>query len=117
MITTVEFDDLVAADESARETNGGHRSFSAAVDHADLLDRRHPVTDQLGELDLEWIGNSKTQTARRGVANCIDHDLWSVTKNRRTPTADVVDILFSINVPDFRTARTLNEKRFAANIA
>ena len=40
-----------------------------------------------------------------------------MTKNSRAPAADVIDVFVSIDVPNFRTGRALNEKRFAADIA
>src|SRR5437763_11983123 len=105
MVTTVELDDLVAASETARQSNARHGRFGAAVDHADFFDRRHPLADQLGEFDLERIGNSKTQPARRGVADKIDNYFRSVSENSWTPTADVVDVLVVIDIPNLRSFR------------
>ena len=40
-----------------------------------------------------------------------------MTENRRTPAADVVDVFFSIDIPDPRACSALDEKWFAADIA
>src|SRR2546423_2159014 len=117
MIAAVELNDLVPPGKSASETNARHRRFGSAVDHSDFFNRWHPFADQLGHFDFERIWNSKAQSARGRVAYCIDNHFWRVTKNRRTPAADVIDEFLSVDVPNFRTGRALNEKRFAANIA
>src|SRR5207248_4422235 len=61
------------------------------------------VTDQLRYFDFERIWNSKTQSARRGFADCINNNLRRVTENRWTPTADVIDVFLSIDVPNLRS--------------
>src|SRR5438105_3085151 len=117
MIAAVELNDLVPPGKSASETNARHRRFGSAVDHSNFFNRRHPFADQIGHFDFEWIWNSKTQSARGCVAHRIDNYSWCVTKNRRTPAADVIDVFLSIDIPNFRFGRAFNKKWFAANIA
>src|SRR2546421_10460737 len=117
VIAAVELDNFVASGESARQSNARHCCFGAAVDHSDLFDRRHPSADQFGQFHLEWIWNSKTQSARSGVAHSIDNHFRCVAKNRRTPTPDVVEIFLSIDIPNFRSGSALGEKMLAADIA
>ena len=74
VITAFELDDLVATGESAREPQARHRRFRPAVDHPHFFDRRNPAADQFRHFHFERIGNSKTDTARRRVANRLDHD-------------------------------------------
>src|SRR5437764_4205406 len=117
MIAAVELNDLVPPGKSASETNARHRRFGSAVDHSDFFNRRHPFADQLGHVDFERIWNSKTQSARGRVADGINNHFWRVTKNRRTPAPDVIDVFLSVDVPNFRSGSALDKKWFAANIA
>src|SRR5947207_2807611 len=117
VITAIEFDNFIASGESARQSNARHRRFGPTVDHSDLLNRRHPLTDQFGQFHFERIRNSETQSARSRIAHGIDYDFWRVTENSRTPTADVVDVFFPIDIPNFRARSALNAKGFAADIA
>jgi hypothetical protein len=51
------------------------------------------------------------------VADGFDHNFRRMPKNRRSPTAHVIDVFISIDVPNPRTCAARNEKRFTANIA
>src|SRR5437588_422023 len=101
MIAAIELDDLVPPNKSAGQANARHRGFSSAIDHSDFFDRRHPLANQLGHFDFERIWNSKTQSARGRVAHGIDNYFWRVTKNRRSPAADVIDVFLSVRVQNF----------------
>src|SRR5438132_6443683 len=101
VVTTVELDDRVTPRERACETNAGHGRFRAAVHHPHFLDRRHPVADQLRHFHLERIWNSKAQATRTRLAHRVHNDFWCMTENRRSPTPDVIDVLLSIDIPNF----------------
>src|SRR5437763_2639726 len=116
VIAPVELDDLVAAGESARQPKTRHRGFSSAVDHPYFFDRRHPSAYQFGEFHFEWIRNSKTQSAFSDRTNRIDHHLRSVSKNRRAPAADVINVFLSVDIPDPRAGCALHKKGRAADI-
>src|SRR5437588_10681920 len=117
VVAAIEFDNLIAAGESARQSNARHRRFGPAVDHSDLLDRRHPLANEFGQFHFERVRNSETQSARGRIAHGTDHNFRRVTENSWTPTADVVDVFVSIDIPNVRAGSALNEKRLAADIA
>src|SRR5207302_9133960 len=101
MVAAIKLDDLVEPGKSAGQANARHRRFGSAVDHSDFFDRRHPLANQLGHFEFERIWNSKTQSVRGRVAHGIDNYFWRVTKNRRSPAADVIDVFLSVDVPNF----------------
>src|SRR5436305_11465883 len=117
MITAVELEDLIAPCERAREADARHSRFCAAVHHPHLLDRWNPIADQFRHLQFQRIGNSKTQSARRSVSNRFEHNFWRMPKNRRSPTAHVINVLIFIHVPDPCAFPASDEKRLTANIA
>ena len=117
VIAAFELDDLVAAGESARQPEAGHRRFGPAVDHPHFLDRRHPAADQLRHFHFERIGDSEADAARRRGADRVDHDLRRVPEDRRAPGADVIDVFIAIDVPDPCALRALDEERLAAETA
>jgi len=75
------------------------------------------LANQFGQFHLEWIWNSETQSARGRIAHSIDNHFRRVTKNRGTPTPNIVNIFLSIDVPNFRAGSALDEERLAPNIA
>ena len=102
---------------AARQTEARHCRFRPAVHHPHFLDRRHPTADQFRHFHFERIRNSEAQSARRSIANRFDHDFRRVTENRRAPAPDVIDVFVSIDIPNPRAVRALNEKRLTADIA
>ena len=117
MIAAVELDDLIASGERAREPDARHRRFRAAVHHPHFLDRGHPIADQFRHLQFQRIRNSKTQSARRSVADRLEHNFRRMPKNRRSPTPHVIDVFISIHVPDPCAFPARDEKRVTANIS
>src|ERR1700738_4056475 len=117
MIATIELNDLVAFGEPAREPDARRGRFRSAVHHPHFLDRRHPIADEFRHLHFERIWSSKTQAARGRVPHRIDNYFRRVTENRRSSTADIVDVFISIDIVDARAFRALNEERLAADIA
>src|SRR5438876_1480932 len=100
MITAVELNDLVAASKSACQPDGRHGRFCAAADHSHFLDGGNPFADELRHFHLQRIRNSKTETALRGFAYCIDNHFRGMTQNRRAPTAYVIDVFILIDIPN-----------------
>src|SRR5215831_11046752 len=110
VVTAIEFDNLVAFGESARETNGGHGRFGARIAHAYFLDARHERTNQLRHRDFEWIGNPKTRAVLGGVLDRLDDFRMRMAEDRRAPGSDVVNIIIAINVPNVRSFGFVDEK-------
>ena len=117
VVTPVELDDPVATSERTREANTRHGSFRAAVHHPHFFDRWHPFADQFGHFHLEWIWNSKTDTAGRCFANRIDNYARRMTQNRRAPRSDVIDVLVAIDVPNLCAFSALDKERLAIQSA
>src|SRR2546421_6265535 len=117
VITAIELDDLVAPCKPAREPDARHRRLSAAVHHPHFFDRRHPLTDQFRQFHFERIRNSKTQAARGRLAHRIDYHLRRMPKDRRSPTADVIDVFVSIDIPNLRSLSACDEEWLAIDVA
>ena len=117
VVAALELDDLVAPDESTRETQTGHGGFGPAVDHAHFLDGGNPTADQLRHFHFERIRDTEADSARGRGANGIDDHVGRVPENGRTPGADVIDVFVAIDVPDFRAGGALDEEWFAAQTA
>src|SRR5216684_6093026 len=116
VITTIEFDDLVPLPETTRQTKARHGGFRPAVDHSNFFDRGHPPANKLRHFHFERIRNSEAQAAHCGIADNIDNCFWSMAEDRRPPTADVVDVFFSIDVPNLRAFGTRDEERLASHV-
>ena len=101
VVATFELDDLVAAGESACETNARHRRFGPAIHHANFLDRGNPAANQLRHFHFIWIWNAKAHAALRGGTDGIDNNGRRVAENGRAPGADEIDVLVAVDVPDF----------------
>src|SRR5437660_4687936 len=110
MVAAIELDNLVAFGESASQTNGGHRRFRARIAHANFLDAWHERTDQFRHGDFEWVGYSETGAVLRCVLDCLDDFRMRMAQYRRSPGADVVNIIIAINVPDVCAFGFVDEK-------
>ena len=117
VITAFKLDELVATGNAASESNGGHGRFSAAVDHAHHLDRRHGGDNLFGEFDLQFVRRAKAGAVRRNRRKRLNNFLVGVAQNHRSPGADVIDEAASINVSDRCAAGALDEQRRAADAA
>ena len=73
--------------------------------------------DRSRHLDFERIRNAEADPARGRLVDGLDHHVRRMPENGRTPSADVVDVLLAIHVPDVGAFRALDEKWFAADTA
>src|SRR5690606_36569369 len=72
VVTAFDFDDEVASGDAAREADGTHGGFGAAVDEADFFNRRHELRDLFGEFELRFGGHAETCAAFHGLADAFD---------------------------------------------
>jgi hypothetical protein len=106
---------FVALREAAREPDGRHRGFGAAVAHADLLNRRHELHDEFGHLDLVGIRRAERRAVfERGGNGGLDARVI-VAMDGWAPGADEVDQLTVIGGDEGRPARGFHEERRATN--
>src|SRR5438876_6100540 len=53
---------------------------------------------------------------RGGLAYCIDNHFRCMTENCRSPTANVLDVFLSIDIPNSRALGARHQKRLAAHV-
>ena len=117
VVAAFEFDDLVASGESTGEADAGHGGFGAGVDHADFLDTRNPVGDDLGHLDFVWIGDAEGEAVLGGFVDGVGEASGGVPEDVGAPAANVVDVGFAIDVFDAAAFGAADEERIAINVA
>src|SRR5204863_8964068 len=115
VITTVEFDDLVAAGRCPRQAHSGHRRLSARIDEAHHLDRWEGFTHQLGELDLAGRWGTEAGSFNSRPRHRLDGAWMGVAEDQGTPGCDEVEVLIAVLVPDARSGAAANEGRLAAD--
>src|SRR5262245_21038750 len=113
MIAAFELDDLVALGKTARETDARHCRFRPAVHHSHLFNRGNPAADQLGHFHFKWIWNSKTDSMPGCLTDCIDHYLWRMTEDRRSPSADIIDVFLPLDVANAGAGSAVDKERLA----
>ena len=103
------------AGHPAGEPDRGHRGLGAAADQPDLLDRRHPGDDLLGELDL--AGGRRAEAGAEGgrVRDRLHHRGMRVPEDHRPPRADQVHVLPAVRVVEQRAGAGDHEARRAAD--
>jgi hypothetical protein len=87
----------VAAGEAAGQPDRRHRGLGAGGDQADLLDRRAP-DDLLRQIDLRLGRGAVRRAARERVPDGGHHVGMCMAQQHRTPRADQVDVLATIDV-------------------
>src|SRR5512141_2129283 len=117
MIASIELEYRLTSGECTRETDRAHRSFSPARHEAHHLDVRHSLADQLAKLDLELRRHPERSAAAHRFVERIENHRMCVTKHQRSPGKHIVDVLFSISVPDSRTFSARGNYRIAADSA
>src|SRR3546814_19033207 len=75
VVATLEFDDLAAAGDSARQTDSRHRCLGAGADQADFFNGWHACRNGFRNLDLGLGRGAERQTVHRGFLHGA-YDLW-----------------------------------------
>jgi len=101
VVASLKLDEFVATGEAARKADATHGRLGAAVDHANLLDARHPFANGPRHLELVRIGNAEAHAARGRVRHGLEHHLRRVPENGRAPRADKIEQLAAVEIIDF----------------
>jgi hypothetical protein len=117
VVAAVELHEAVAAGETTREADGGHRGLGAAADHAHFLNAGHPLADRAGHFDLVEIRDAEADAVLGGVVDRLDHRNRRMAENGRAPGADVVDHAAVIDIVDAAAFGALHEEGIAADVA
>src|SRR5262245_58738823 len=117
VITASEFDDEIAARESARQAHGTHGRFGSRRDHPYHLDRRHRLVDQLRQFAFELGRSAEAAAVPRRFDGRGDDARMRMAENHRPPRADVVDVTMVIDVVEVCSLAACDEDRFAADSA
>ena len=112
-----ELDERLAAGGRAGEPDRAHRRLGARGRHAQHVDARHALADELGELDLAGRRRAVARAERGGRGDGLDHRRVGVAEDQRAPGADVVDVDVAVDVEDLRALGALDEDRVAADRA
>ena len=115
MIATGKLHDQITIGVAASQANGRHRRFGAGIDHADFVDARNQVDDELRKLDFKFGGRAKSKRCFGLCLNCGDDGPIAVTQNHRAPGSHIVDVAITIGVGKEHTFATLEKYRRAAN--
>ena len=115
VVAAGELHDLGAAGEAAGQPDRGHRRLGAAGHQPQLLDRRDPVDDLLGERDLALGRRTERRALRHRGVHGLDDRRVGVAEHQRPPRADQVDVLAAVGVDDVRAVPADHEPRRAAD--
>src|SRR5215469_6493549 len=85
VITSLKFNDQIAAGISASQPDARHGCFGATINQTHFLHRWYPATYELCHLDFEWIRNAKAEPIGCRFLDCFDHNLRRVPENSRPP--------------------------------
>ena len=115
VVAAGELNNLMTTREAARETDGGHRGFGAAVGHADLLHRRETSEQELGHLDLERIRRAEARSAVEGIADGVADLGVVMAMDGRPPGQDEVDEFLAIGRGQASAIGRLGKERRATD--
>jgi len=115
VITAVKLDDFIAFGVPARQADGAHAGFGAAVGHAHLFDAGNHAANQLGHRQFERVGNSKAGAKLGRVFDGGDNFGVSVSENSRAPSHHVIDKFVAIDVPNFAALGFIDKERRPAH--
>jgi hypothetical protein len=115
VVTALELDDLVAAREAARQTDGTHGRLRPRADEAHQLDGGHDLADPPGQLGLDGRGRAERQPVERGGPHRLDDRRVGVAEDHRAPGAHVIDVLPAVFPPDAGAGGLADEHRLAAD--
>ena len=110
VVAAGELHDQRPAGGAAGQPDRRHHRLGAGVDQPHPLDRRHPVDDLLGQLDLALGGRAEGQPAAGGRGHRLDDRGVGVAEDHRPPGADQVDVAPAVGVgePGARSPAAMN---------
>ena len=115
VVAALELDNRIALRVGAREANGAHRGFCAAVYEAQLVDALDCIDDELGEVGFERCGRA----VARAFLERVDERGFDVgiamPKEQRSPALDEVDVAVVVLVIEVDSLRAVDKRRRAAN--
>ena len=109
VIASVKLDYVLATGGGAREPDRGESCFGSRSNQPDFLcafDRRR---DQFRELNFESRRRAETQAQPRLLCDRLHDARMSMSENRGTVGANVVEKIVAVGVSDCCTAATLDE--------
>src|SRR5688500_12623014 len=115
MVAAFKFHQFAPAGKSACQPDTGHGGLGPGVDHAHLLDARHPLADQPGHLDLQWVRDAERKSVLRGAGDGVDDHAGRMAKDRGPPGANIINQLAPIGVPEMSALRFLDKKWLPAD--
>src|ERR1700677_4811243 len=99
VVSTFEFEDLVAAGCAPRQAEGVHGGFGAAAAEADQLNRK-TIANFFSELPLHVVRHAKhgagAQTLFDGLHDCG----MAMTRHERAETEVVIEIIVAIEIAE-----------------
>ena len=88
--------------EAPSRADGAHGGLGPAGDEAHLIDRGHPLGDQLGQSNLTRGGRTEGRAIGRGHAHGIDHPRVGVAQQDGAVGLDQIDVATTLDVPQVR---------------
>lgn len=115
VITSLEFDDFIAARKTAGDAQGAHGGFRAGIDHAQLFDRGIDALDEAGNFRFEQGRRAIARAAGRRFLQGLDDAGMGVAGDHGTPRTDVIDIGVAVDIGDGRSFGRGDKWRCAAD--
>ena len=108
VVAAFEFDDLVAPGGGARQTNGVHGGFRAAVAEAAHLDRKARA-DFFRQFPLHVVRHAEHGAVVQAPFDGLHHRGMAMSGHERAETQVVVDVFVAIEIAEL-AARRLRTK-------
>mmetsp|Transcript_21403 Transcript_21403/g.28119 ORF Transcript_21403/g.28119 Transcript_21403/m.28119 type:complete len:267 (-) Transcript_21403:34-834(-) len=115
VVASLELDDLFAIGESTDKTDHTHACLSSGVGETDHFDRGYGINNGLGELVLKRARSSERGSLVHGGLYGIQNIIVGMSKNGRSPSSDVVNVLVLIDIPSVGTLDTIENDRISPN--
>src|SRR4051812_29278497 len=117
MITTSKLDDLRPAGIAPRQTDCSHCCFCTRRRESYFFDRGHGLNNYLGQFYFSCGWRAEACSAFEHVFQ-RSHNLWvSMSGNKRSPRAHIIDVFFPIYVNNVATSAPLDKQGTPANCA
>ncbi len=113
VITSGEFDDPVAARETAGQAESTHRRFRARADHPHVFDRGDRLDDHLGQLGFRFVRRAEAGPFRQSAFDGGDDLGVAVAQDQRPPGADVIEQPVPVDVDEERALSPVDEERLS----